>query len=319
MAAEPIIEPILEHTAPDLRLVPDWAPAPDPPIPFGPLGAPVHWSDVFDYVVNHIPVLPSGTPIANPATMADVQNYVNSAIGEAIKGMSGFLDQNAAMTVQAASLLEAAITNAASVETFDFKTLSQRIDAVEAHNLFIDQFVVPDLNAKIEHGIAQAFAFSLAAQQNAIDWGLHNIFTPLYDELLKVQPAINAGVSQAESVAHNALHNSEIAQAVKFAAEVAPVAAAVKAVQSFVDECGQPMCDTMGPKTDLGKLLKGLKVALAAGLLTEIATAKESDVAGAITRVASHVATIISTFESSFMTGGKTLAGLVADEITHVI
>jgi hypothetical protein len=75
----------------------------------------------------------------------------------------------------------------------------------------------------------------------------------------------------------------------------------------------------MGPKTNLGKLLKGLSLAVDAGLLADIATAKESDVVDAITRIADHAVSVIGTFESDFIQGGSTLAGVVTDELKKLI
>lgn len=311
MAAEPIIEPILEHVAPDLQLVPDWAPAPDPPVPLGPLGQKLQWSDVFDWVSsNWRAPFGSGRAI-DQVQFGDVQNMIDSAAGEIIKAMSGFLDQNAAMTVQAASLLEDAIDNAVSSETFDFQQLSQRLDSIEATQNFIAQYVVPDLNAKIQKAEAFAFGAAVAAQQNAEQWATQNIFDPVYSELLKVQPAIDASIKAnnptilaAAQSQVNILHDL-------IAPTIAGAAALATQANSWIDDCGEPMCEAMGPKTDLGKLLKALSIATDLALLAELTNLNESRLAALIQSVVGHIGSIVSDFESMFQEGGDTVGDII--------
>lgn len=315
MAAAPIIEegiaPILEHVAPDLRLVPDWAPPADPAVPMGPLGKTIHWSDVFDWVKDETRnLLPAGRDITEPLLL-DAQAHTETMVGEAMKAMSGFIDQNAAMTVQAAQLLESAIDNARAQQLHDFAEHEQAIQRLQAHNDYVDQYVVPNLQAQVLHAEAFAYSVAVAAQQNAQQWSIDHIFSPVYSELLKVQPAIDAGVQKAENVAHSELHNSEVAQAVKWAADLAPLALAQKALKSWQDDCGEPMCESIGPKTDLGKLLKALKIATDLALFAELANLDSGKLAALIRQLTSHVAGIIDDFESMFVEGGQTLGHVV--------
>ena len=312
MAAEPIIELILEHLAPDLSLVPDWAPAPDPPVPLGPLGQKLHWSDVYDFVSNAISKLFTGGTAINIPTTQDVQNYVNGAVGEAIKAMSGFIDQNAAMTVQAASLLEGAINNVVSNELNDFKNLSSQITDLQNGLAFVGQIALPTILNDIAAARVEARQEALAAQLGAQDWALHKIFAPLYAEMLKVQPAIDAGVAQAEAVAHS----DAAAQVAKLAGEVGvtvgPIRAAVAALQTESEDCTQPMCETLGPKTDLGKLLKALKFAADAAFLAELYNLTEPELVGYIKKVVAAMANVVTDFESFFGSGGETVGHLIA-------
>jgi hypothetical protein len=75
----------------------------------------------------------------------------------------------------------------------------------------------------------------------------------------------------------------------------------------------------MGPLTGLGKLLKGLEAALAAGVLLEIANAKESDIADAINRIGAKVTDVFNTLDSSFINSGGTVADLVTAELKNLL
>jgi hypothetical protein len=130
--------------------------------------------------------------------------------------------------------------------------------------------------------------------------------------MLKVQPAIDAGVAQAEAVAHS----DAAAQVAKLAGEVGvtvgPIRAAVAALQTESEDCTQPMCETLGPKTDLGKLLKALKFAADAAFLAELYNLTEPELVGYIKKVVAAMANVVTDFESFFGSGGETVGHLIA-------
>lgn len=315
MAAVPVVEEgisvVLERIAPDLRLVPDWVPVPDPPVPLGPLGQKLQWGDVFDWVKDETRhLIPAGREI-DTVSMADVQNAIDASQGNVIKAMSGFIDQNAAMTVQAAELLEGAIDNVYANQIHDYQDLSTRIDALTQGQAFIAQVIVPTIRGEIAQAQAHAFGYALAAQQNAQQWATDNIFKPVYSELLKVQPAIDTGVDRAEKAAHV----DAVAQVAGLAAAVGtaitPMRNALQALEEESDDCVKPMCETMGPKSDLGKLLKALSIAADLALLHELLNLDEDKLAGLIRSVTSHVSGIVGAFESLFVEGGDTIGDVI--------
>jgi hypothetical protein len=116
-------------------------------------------------------------------------------------------------------------------------------------------------NAEVKNRNAAILHAAKVTGDNANAWALTHIAKPIVDQ---------ANVDRANTVkaiadTKVAAHNDALAVA---AAVVAPLALAVAAMQSQLgalqtesDECTKPMCDTMGPKTDLGKLLKGINIA----------------------------------------------------------
>lgn len=315
MAAEPVIEPILEHVAPDLRLVPDWAPQPDPYQIAPGFGVHTTWGEVYDWVKDGIVSIVGHGKDIDLLTGADVQQIVNTAVGQAMKALSGFIDQNAAMTVQAASLLEGAIDNVYANQLHDYQDLSGQIDNAVAYQQAIVGYVVPIIEQQIKEAEARAYTYALAAQQNAQQWATQNIFAPLYAEVLKVQPAIDNGVARAEKAAHV----DAVAQVAGLGAAVGtalgPIKSAVQALQTESEECTQPMCETMGPKTDLGKWLKALKLAGDIALLHELLSLDDAKLAALIRSLVAHLTGIVNTFDDLFLEGGQSIGDVLSAAI----
>lgn len=311
MAAEPFIEEVLQHTAPDLRLVPDWAPQPGPEEIAPGFGIHAQWGDVWNWVkdsTRHL--LPAGRPVLDDSLL-QANQYTDTVAGQTMKALSGYLDQNAAMTVQAAELLESAIDTAYANQIHDYQDLSTRIDALQQGQDFIAAVVVPTIRGEIAQAEARAYGYALAAQANAEDWGLHKIFAPLYEELLKVQPAIDAGVDRAEHTAHVDAAAQVGVLGAAVGTLVTPIRTAVQALTQESEDCVQPMCETMGPKTDLGKLLKGLANAAEIAAIAELVNLKESDLTSLLQTVGSKAASYISFFEDHFVEGGETIGGTI--------
>lgn len=101
------------------------------------------------------------------------------------------------------------------------------------------------------------------------EWTITHIAQPLSDRLDTVQ----VQVEQARQVAHtNGLHIDSLATTV--GASVALLHQMEPELQRLAtesEECTQPMCDTVGPKSDWGKLLKKFGPATIWLLLTELA------------------------------------------------
>lgn len=306
------LERVLIEVDPDLDYHANWTPAPDPPIEIPIITSTVHWGDVFNWVkdsTRHL--LPSGTPISSPS-FDEVDQRIDTAQGQMLKALSGYINQSAAMTLQLANLVDEALANVQSNAITDYHDLSTRLDTVQAHNDFIDQYVVPNLQAQITHGTAQAFAFALAAQSNAEDWAKENIFAPVYTELLKVQPAIDASAQSVLNRVPEIVKNLVPTLGLATATGLAALATKVAGIGTEVEECLEPMCDTMGPKTDLGKLLKALKVAEWAALIAEIAALRADGLDGFLNDVQGWAKTAIGDFESAFISGGQTLGETIA-------
>jgi hypothetical protein len=72
------------------------------------------------------------------------------------------------------------------------------------------------------------------------------------------------------------------------------------------------MCQTMGPKTDLGKFLKALKIAEFAAFLIELGNLNEHGIEGLLSDLQHWGAHVIKTFDNLFVSGGGTLADVIS-------
>lgn len=99
------------------------------------------------------------------------------------------------------------------------------------------------------------------AQKSDRDWVTKTYGKPLTTQAVRTQAQLDTLEKQLPKMITTAV-------ATAVAASLAPITKTLTQVQSQLDKinkemetCVEPMCDTMGPATDLGKLLKGLKVA----------------------------------------------------------
>lgn len=317
--AEPAIEEILITMDPLLDYFPDWLPAPDPIVKIPFLTTGFRWENVADWAkAGYETIFRGGTRITT-VTPEMVQNAADAAVGQTVKAMSGFINQSVGMTLNLAKLMDATIGNMESNALNDFRVQSQRLDQIDAVQDYMAQYVVPALNAKIDHSTATAYAFAVAAQDNAIRDARETIFKPLYTELLKVQPAIdqsiktnNPTILDAAQSKVNALHDLLIPT-------LTGLAAGLGKVETEVEECVKPMCESLGPKSKLGKLLKALNIAADAALIAELLTMDEGELVSFMRTVAGKFGALVNDFEDFFGSGGETLGGLVRKAIPDVL
>ena len=71
----------------------------------------------------------------------------------------------------------------------------------------------------------------------------------------QVQTDMQQVLAQAEQYADDAID----AKLGPVLLTLAALATQIRNITSWIDDCGEPMCDTMGPKTGLGKWLKALE------------------------------------------------------------
>lgn len=139
-----------------------------------------------------------------------------------------------------------------------------------------------------------------ATLQAANAWSLTHVAKPIEDAQAQDRKTFLQGLAKehADAQAYTDL---------KIAAALAPVTAALavmqrqmNALQTENDTCVQPMCETMGPNTDLGKLLKAFNVAKWLAILAALETidvktleAFAAEIAGTEGRIGEWVASAV--------------------------
>lgn len=295
-------------------------PKPDTPYTYTGSGAEPSWSDVYraaegEYV-KKTPT--SGNQTSDPF-FKYAQNVGKMAIGESIKATSSFINIAYNDLLRNINLLDQVTDYRFTDIAGRINRLVRTVNSVAAEVTAIVHYILPLIRAefdKIEHDTPIEIEYGLALER---DWVLHNVFAPLYAEILKVQPAIDASIT-----ANNTVERARVAQGVDnriaplFATQTA-LKTALSVLQKESDDCVKPMCQTMGPKTNLGKLLKGLTLAADLALFAELASMDSDELAAFIRNIAGKFAAVVTEFEDYFGGGGETLGGLIANATGTVL
>lgn len=308
MAAEPL--PIIDLERPRLGLAPEYppgVPVPDPPIIV--IGHDLHetWDKVWDFVKEKAHPFVQQMEGQTLHLLAEAVPAIEAYTANGLKALGGFVNDvgdyahigNWVIGNQMGQIVEWA-GNALDGLTGGLYGALTHINNLEG--LLLPQ-ILDDI-ARLRQQIQDVGA-NLIPQIEA--WAVGNIFDPLVDRIGQTEARVRGDVWQLVGGVASNLQGQIDANALNTLEHLAPIAAAVAALEQFKDECAQPMCETMGPKTDLGKFLKGLQLAGILALLMEVGNMTEADVEARLRDIAGDVSNIVSTFDHVFVGGGGSL------------
>lgn len=312
-----VIDPIettpIETMPPDPFLEPDNIPAANAPFTYLGSGTVPQWSDVYDTAEAEYAqkaLLPDQDP--TDGTVKWVIYTGKVAIGETIKAMSGMVNNAVDDALQNVNLLST-ITDAEIFQIMGrLNKIANAVNQIVPEVNAITLFTVRYLESKIDNVAerAQNVAKFYAAVER--QWAIDHILKPLFQEATTVQPKIDLAVAHEHQAAIDYTDVAVAALGVRVLSALAPIQTAIATLQAESENCTKPMCETMGPNTGLGKFLKGLNIAADAALIAALLGMTESDLAGFITSLTSHVGTVIGDVEQFLGPGGETVAGLIA-------
>jgi hypothetical protein len=284
--AVPIIEPpafvdidpdIPEGTVSDIRGLPQRVPVPGffPPsdvnkIIYGPGHGP-SWSDVWDWTKNSASDVLGWFQSPPSLSEATVQRIVETFVGQSQKAITSFIDDAvnfAAYGLNAVNLY--AITGIYTLFA-DIQQMALDFGALRLQVATIDWQEIPALFneiGRIGNSIEPAILHGLA---NVETWAIDNIFTPLYENIGQAEAQARDYTNQWASAVAADAHAYTLASVLPIWSVLQQIQAKQLAQEALNNDCTTPMCDVMGPKTDLGKWLKALNIAATAALLAELA------------------------------------------------
>lgn len=100
-----------------------------------------------------------------------------------------------------------------------------------------------------------ARGYARAVQAEGYQHVLHSVWSPLQNEIITLNGELQD--LRKEVAAQKALINGSLVPKIVAASAAAGVALNIaKAAKAWEDDCGEPMCQSVGPKTDWGKLFK---------------------------------------------------------------
>lgn len=255
---------------------------------------------------------PSPKPV-DVVTAAEVQKAIDTTAGEIFKVLSGYLNQAFNYATNLANVLQAQVDElhdfATDFAQDTFRTLQEQHATQQA----IVQLALPNIQAQIlnlKHDTAQGFQYNSAADRA---WATDNIFRPLYESMFAARAQTVTDIKNESDRLHRKVNDEQAVAHQSIRADILPVASAVSALQQFKDECAQPMCETMGPKTDLGKALKALNTAATAALLLQLASMSRGDIENLIESITGRAGGILDVLGDLFVGGLGDLGGTLAE------
>lgn len=290
-------------------------PTPDPPVIFtGP--APVaRWDDVFTWAgkttLDQLQDLTIPTPVVGP----QVAHAIQVSAGQTIKALSGYINQTLNLATLAADVLAHHITDTQTV--IGALTANQALTNAQLHSILdlVTNHALPQLWTEVNKLHAQIVGTANALGPDIMRWATANIHEPLTEQLGQEKVNRIAQVDAVEQSLPGIIAARVAGMGLAAASDVASLAGRVAALETENEDCTKPMCDSMGPKTDLGKLLKGLNLALDAAFIAELLAMNENDIAAFIQNAVTKVAGIVSDFETAFAPGAETIGGFITNTI----
>jgi len=296
-----------------------WLPSMDPFIEYTGPGAQPTWNDVNGWAQSTTHAQTPDLNTVTPTVGVQVQRAIDVSAGQVIKALSGFINQTANLDKLAATVLAQRIADTQTV----IGALTNNQAGINTNTANVLHLIVtgslPQLWAEVNKLHAQIAGTAAAILHDAQVWVNANVRTPLEENLGAEKTAREAQVKALEDGLPSII-GAEVAKlGLAAAADVASLAQRVAALETENTECTEPMCQTMGPNTNLGKLLKGLNLALDAAFIAELLAMKEGDIVALFQAIYAKVAGVVNDFETTFQPGGETIAQFVANTIGTVI
>lgn len=264
-----------------LAEAPTFAPQADPPVPYTGPGLAPTWADVADWAILQTHQQMGAPSTTVNASTADLQVATDTAIGNTVKAMSGFVNQTIHKEQHDIAFLYRVIVAVAQHQDAAQRRALARIATLEAQMQAILTLAIPSLQAQILHAEQVAFNEAVAGAQAAESWAVEHIFRPLEEQLAqqRAQTKVQIDTAAHQTLQTALIHDGLIAAA--GAAALAPVRTAVATLVDEAEKCGKPICAQFGPQTLMSSLLKKLLEGGILALLAGFALADPSAVAQA--------------------------------------
>lgn len=265
------------------------------------------WDDVWGWVKGSAEkVYQIGGQVVSKA-VAEAVPVVEAFVGQELKAISGFIND---VYDFASAGINDAIAFATSIEGAIYADLANAWITIATIGGQVDQILTGDLAsileeiARISGSIEPRILDGLA---NVETWAIDNLYHPLLTDIVTTAGEIYDTIDRtAEWVTAEIESQLKVERLARIAA-ITGIFAEVITLAKWVEECGAPMCESIGPKTDLGKLFKALSVAEGALLLTQLANLDEAGINSLLRGLSSLAEGVVGDFETFFVGGGDTI------------
>lgn len=269
------------------------------------------WNDVWGWIKGESKSFADQIVAVEQRIGTAVVNVIEGYVGNELKAFSGFINRSFDYAQSGLESINFWTSDALSTVFGDVQGITAGLTELENIVGAIEQHVIPGVFQDLLGRIEGVYADLVGGIDLVKSWAIDNIYDPLTGELGRLERdtviELERVAADARSYADQLVHNETLARI----AAIAGLAAAVDALVVEAETCTTPMCDTMGPNTDLGKLLKGLALATDAAFVAELLRMDERQLAALIQTVVSHFASLVGDFEQFFGGGGETVGGLI--------
>lgn len=167
--------------------------------------------------------------------------------------------------------------------------------------------LLPNLGALALEAFDYAYNIAHAVGYGIMEWVLSSVMSPVLEELLRVENAIRADVFEFVAAVAGTIVEQVNGLELDLLARLALVAGITVSVARWVENCGDPMCRSFGPGTNLGKLFQAFETAGILALLMEIGDMTEDEIVARLQEFASDMGGIVDTVNDVFVGGGGSL------------
>lgn len=310
----PIAVPVAPPNARDIPPFPHIA----NPLPRLVSGAEVVWGDVASAVSKGWHDALGFLDRAASATIEDVQGIVDTAINEAQTAWSTFVSINelwiAAVAVQSvelglharSALIDATHYLEGIIDGVRDDILQRLLDEVQG----IDQTI---LDVETFTGAALQ-----AVQHDLRVWAIDNIYNPLLGDLARVEHDVLVGIDGVVSGIDATINDAVHSEALRRAAAVGAIAATVAGVLDWIDNCGEPTCDVVGPRSDWGKWLNKFGPLALWAMLAAVASEDPDAIARLAEQLAATLGPVLESWTTGWL-GGTVAPGTQPSEVSQAI
>ena len=311
-----VIVPVSGEVIPiDVPPVPVDVPVAGPVLHFIGEGEHAVWNDVWGWIKGASKSFADEIVTVEQQIGTAVVNVVEGYVGNELKAFSGFINRAFDYANTGLDAINFWTADALSTVFGDVQGITQGLVDLENIVNAIETHVIPGIFADLLGQIEGVYADLVGGIDLVKTWAIDNIRTPLDAEIRGVEAAIpvwaEGALTDAKAYADQLVHS----EAVQRAAAIAGIAASVAAITTWIDDCGEPMCQVQGPKTDLGKLFKALQLAADAALLAELASMNETELIALIQSIAARTGAAIDFVNAEFVLHGKSIGSTIADAI----
>lgn len=302
-----------EPTQPvDIATAPSWVPTVDQLATYTGSGVNPAWDDVYQYARdNYDEKFAAGRNQTGDATAAFILDSGRAAIGSTIRALSGLITQAVDYTQTSVADLYSTLqfvlgglddTN--RDQYTKIRHLQEEVAGLSTIAAYEEQQI-----GGLRETIFDAARFETAYLQ---DWVTRTVTEPLLRAIVEQRQYTDASILKASRNVLDQAHVDAVAQAAPAIAAVGALAPVVSQLAQESEDCVKPMCSTMGPNTDLGKLLKGLSLAASLAAIADLLSLTEPELAQRLTDVIGKFAGYVGDFEGYFTDGTETLGSVLA-------